>query len=281
MITVPNTPRARAAGFLAALRTAEGPIPAERVAVIVAHPDDETIGIGGQLPRMQGVTIVHVTTGAPANMMDGRAHGFLTSSAYAARRRAELRAAMACASVPENALYCLGLTDQEAFLYLPEIARRLAAFLAGRTIEVVITHPYEGGHPDHDATAFGVHAASALLSGSGRSAPGLVEMAFYHAGPAGLQTQCFLPAPDYPELALELDEHAWQCKQRMIAAHETQRRTLAQFTSRIERFRTAGEYDFAALPNDGLLYYEKFDWGATGPLWQVKAVTALAELGLT
>jgi len=30
----------------------------ERLAVIVAHPDDETLGIGSQLPNLAGNTIV-------------------------------------------------------------------------------------------------------------------------------------------------------------------------------------------------------------------------------
>ncbi|RAI45095.1 hypothetical protein CH341_05945, partial [Rhodoplanes roseus] len=40
-------------------------IDAGRVGVIVAHPDDETLGCGGQLARLYGVQVAIVTDGAP------------------------------------------------------------------------------------------------------------------------------------------------------------------------------------------------------------------------
>jgi LmbE family N-acetylglucosaminyl deacetylase len=52
----------------------------------------------------------------------------------------------------------LGIPDQAASLGLAGLARRLAVQLAASGAEVVVTHAYEGGHPDHDATAFAVHA---------------------------------------------------------------------------------------------------------------------------
>jgi len=57
------------------------------VAVVVAHPDDETIAIGGQLARMTGVRIVHVTDGAPEDMKDAEANSFARREDYAATRR--------------------------------------------------------------------------------------------------------------------------------------------------------------------------------------------------
>ena len=44
--------------------------------------------------------------------------------------------------------------------------------------EQVITHPYEGGHPDHDACAF---AARAAVRHSANKAK-LMEFTSYHAG---------------------------------------------------------------------------------------------------
>src|ERR687893_223357 len=116
----------RAQAFLDLLaREADDSILAERIAIVVAHPDDETIGIGGQLSRLRGVTIVHVTDGAPRNDAAAQAHGFQTPEDYAAARREELRAALALADAADHALVNLGVADQEASLHLPDLARRL------------------------------------------------------------------------------------------------------------------------------------------------------------
>src|SRR5205085_11027704 len=83
--------------FLQLLGTRGAAIPAGRAALVVAHPDDETLGLGGQLPRLNGLTIIHVTDGAPRNRHDASRHGFATAAAYAAARRRAPEAAVALA----------------------------------------------------------------------------------------------------------------------------------------------------------------------------------------
>ena len=55
--------------------------------IVVAHPDDETIGLGAQLGRFEDALLVHVTDGAPRDGDDARNYGFASVADYAAARR--------------------------------------------------------------------------------------------------------------------------------------------------------------------------------------------------
>ena len=245
------------------------------VAVVVAHPDDETIGCGAVLRRLPLVRVVHVTDGAPRDMIDAVRLGLSSRESYAMVRGAELTAALALAGVPPSRQVRLGLTDQRAAFALDELAHRLEPLL--RQVRIVITHAFEGGHPDHDATAFAVHAACALIAGHGQS-PHIIEMPLYRAGNDGWALQSFLPGGELGEtVVLSADER--ELKRRMMAAHSSQRASLSPFGLDRERFRSAPAYDFRELPNGGALLYERYPWGMNGALWRELAASARAKLG--
>jgi LmbE family N-acetylglucosaminyl deacetylase len=250
------------------------------VLVVVAHPDDESVGIGGHLREMPRATIVHVTDGAPQDLYDAQAYGFSDWQGYAAARRDELTAAVAEAGIGPEALLALGIPDQQAAHNMARLARKLARLFAEREPRLVFTHPFEGGHPDHDATAFAVWAACGMMAEAGRRPPERLEMAFYHAGLHRPIFQDFAAEPRIPRLEVELDEAALDVKRRMLMRHATQRQTLAPFGASVERFRAAPDYDFRALPNDGRLYYETLPVNFAGVDWLRLIEAAYDELGL-
>jgi len=263
--------------FLAGIADPERPPLLFTTAVVVAHPDDETIGCGSLLPRLPDLTIIHVTDGAPRNGGDAERRGFASPEAYAAARRRELEAAVELAGILPDQLVSLAWPDQEASLHMAEIAADLARRLAGA--EIVLTHAYEGGHPDHDAAALAVHAARRLI-GRNRAPPEIIEMPLYRAGPDGWRIQSFPQGPDAVEILLELTPEERQKKDSMLAAHATQSDVLTFFSSEAERFRRSPDHDFSQLPNGGILHYERQAWGMTGARWLDLAGSALAELGL-
>jgi LmbE family N-acetylglucosaminyl deacetylase len=248
-----------------------------RTAVIVAHPDDESIGCGAQLSRFSDLGVIHVTDGAPPNGVDARRLGFAGPAEYAQARRGELETAMALVGLTPEQLLSLNWPDQEASANIPAIARELARILAGT--DVVLTHAFEGGHPDHDSTALAVHAACALLGRDGH-APAIVEMPLYRTGPEGMAAQSFAPVEDGAECLIQLDWEQQRLKQAMYAAHASQHDVLLLFGVDTERFRAAPSYDFSQPPNGGLVYYDGRPWSMTSERWHGLAAGALAELGM-
>src|SRR6478735_3593004 len=108
------------------------------------------------------------------------------------------------------------------------VARALVRLFLERATDIVLTNAYEGGHPDHDAAAFAVHAAVELLRREGRDIA-IVEMPFYRADGDGWAVQRFAPAPAAVETVLALGDRDRAMKRQMLAAHSTQAGMLALF----------------------------------------------------
>ena len=152
--------------------------------VVVAHTDDEILGAGSRLPLLREARFVYVSDGAPPEGTDAARHG-LSVRGYRQARRHEREVALGLCGIAPDRVIDIGVPDQQTSFHLADIARRLADLVRQREVHAVLTQPYEGGHPDHDATAFAVHAAVALVRARGAAAPEIVEMAGYHAGPNG------------------------------------------------------------------------------------------------
>jgi LmbE family N-acetylglucosaminyl deacetylase len=251
-----------------------------RAMVVVAHADDETIALGARMERLHEAHFVHVTDGAPRNEQDSRAHGFATLAEYRQARVRELEEMFRVAGFDRVSQSRLNVPDQEATLNLAEITRQIARQIAHHEPEVIFTHPYEGGHPDHDACAFATHHAVDLHRARGGTRPLIIEAPFYNAGPGGFETGRFLSATEsMAEVAYELSEMEKQRKHALIACFVTQRETLKGFHDATERFRIAPVYDFTRPPHAGNVLYDEHPWGMKSGRFCQLAEQAEEELG--
>ncbi|MBW3616870.1 MAG: PIG-L family deacetylase [Proteobacteria bacterium] len=243
-----------------------------RTALVFAHPDDETAAVGGIMDRFETLGLTVVTDGAPYDMGDALRAGFASREAYAEARAAELEAALAALGVQPDRR-ALELVDQTAVEHLAALTRTAVEMLEG--CAVVITHPYEGGHPDHNACAFAVQNACRLM----QRAPVRLEAPFYRARGGERVVGEFQAHPACPETTFTLSPERLAAKRAALAVYRSQAAVLSWFDPAMERLRPAPDYDFIR-PSGETALYDAWGWALTSAAWRGKAAAALVELGL-
>lgn len=249
---------------------AASPFADRHVLLIVAHQDDEVLGAGAQFPSFGQLSILHVTDGA-GFMPAARAKGFPSLQAYSATRTREMRSAVATSGV-EAAFHSLDIRELETSFHLASLVRQLVRAINGIGPDIILTHPYEGGHPDHDAVAFGVQHAVRQLPWS---VPVWEFTSYHREGSASVHGK-FLPNGDAP-LRLELTDAQRAQKQRMLDRFVSQLSVVAEFPLDAESFRPAPAYDFAHPPHTRPLGYELQGWGMPAMIWLTAARQVLKD----
>jgi len=233
----------------------------ENALVVVAHPDDEVIGCGILMQRMEEVRVAFATDGAPLDRKFWPKYD--SREQYASVRKLEACDALAYAEIDQLQYLTTAegstVPDQELFRNLDAAADSLLSIVKRVSPKILLTLAYEGGHPDHDCCNFLVHHIS---SQSGVPA---WEMPLYHLAPGGFTRQQFLDK-DNTELMLDPSFNENKTKQLMMAAYSSQADFLMTFSSHRERFRplAADRYDYFHPPHAGQLNYESWGWPITG-----------------
>jgi len=204
-----------------------------KILLLVAHPDDETIGCSGLLQRASSALVVFAVDGAPPHYGFENKYGSLQQ--YSDTRFLEashaLRALPHCSFrrlVRQNGAH---FVDQHLFEQLPEALTLLNQFVSRFSPDFIVTHAYEGGHIDHDACHFlAVHIACAH---------GLMVMEFPSYWKAEDGRDVFQQFRDgrNDDVILKLSEQEIEVKRQMLESYRTQQGLTAVFHLHTERFR--------------------------------------------
>lgn len=229
--------------------------------IVVAHADDETIAAS----RLMGTfpadcTLLHTTDSAPKNPKYFERAGCDSREQYAGLRRAELMAAMQLTGIQPAQCHLAPVPDQDAVVHLVLLAKTIAGFFP---VDLIITHAYEGGHPDHDATALAVAMAVRCTGIEVKEFPA------YHAAGGNLVAGEFIPnASRAAEERIHLSAEDSARKKAMFGCFRSQQHLMDRFSMTQELFRLAPEYDFLQPPHAGKLYYETRDLSWTYSRWR-------------
>jgi LmbE family N-acetylglucosaminyl deacetylase len=225
--------------------------------VVVAHPDDESVSCAALLRRMAEKRLVFCTDGAPHDAKFWQRFG--SRNDYRDLRRREALAAMRIIGAKESDF--LDFPDQELFRNLDSALARLDAVADEFKPDALLTHAYEGGHPDHDACAFLV----SLLAE--KSQVPAWEMPLYHRADGDRALQQFIAREGIKKSdVLEIDPTPDEVRRKraMIEAYGSQGDIIHHFGAGKELFRRQPAYDFTRPPHPGMLNYEEWRWPMTG-----------------
>jgi LmbE family N-acetylglucosaminyl deacetylase len=214
------------------------------------------VGSGALLQRIDDPIVVFVTDGAPRSRYFWESHGSRESYARVRAREAEL--ALAAAGIAH--WHVLRgedpIADQELYLNLRAAYDALSQVIEWETPHAIVSHAYEGGHPDHDACSF-----LASLALRQYELP-VWEMPLYHRAGGTVRSQSFIDHTGEIEVHPSVDER--ERKRLMFSAYTSQTHVLGGFANPVERFRPIANYDFARVPHPGVLNYEGWQWPMVG-----------------
>lgn len=256
---------------------------AERLLVLVAHPDDETIGASVALGRWPGAMVVYLTDGAPRDPQFRSPYVSGSRDLYACVRAEEAASALAHVNVSAERIVFLSGVDQEAIFHVRRLIEEWVPIVREFKPSVIITHAYEGGHPDHDTAVLVAHVGRQIAARQTGSRPELLEMTSYHAVEGRRMTGQFLTRPRLaasdiePAVQLKMSIEERRRKARMMGCYVSQWHVLSDIPLEPEKLRPAPLYDFTRPPHEGTLWYETLGWSPTGARWRELAAQVLAE----
>lgn len=235
--------------------------------IFAAHPDDEIIGIASCLTRFAKILVVYITDGVPRDISFTQYAGFTTQDEYCRARYTETICALEKVNFhKENALW-LHYFDQEVHTRIIDLMEEVKKIIIDYEPRIVITHPYEGGHPDHDTVALCVSVISKRIN---RIQPSFSHLEFTsynnYLGIPNFQT--FIPYRYYPEITMNLTDEEQLIKNQQLNCHKSQAKMLQNFHTKFEKMRFAPDYNFYNPPHSGTLFYETLGWNITKEQWR-------------
>lgn len=238
-----------------------------KILIIAAHPDDEVIGAGLVIMYHPDSIILHLTDGAPVNMHDALHAGFSSRDEYSSCRLKELSTALTLIDIHSDQCFNLNIIDQNSVYCIPDIITTIIDFINRYKPDIILTHSYDGGHPDHDTASFATWAACKILLKKDQCTPVIAEFATYHGKCKQISRLDFLPYGEIPEFKLYLAKYEQTLKTKLFEHYKSQFDILKHFPVTHECYRLQPNYNFKQPPLTDYILYDSYNWGINSYIW--------------
>ena len=212
-----------------------------KVLVLVAHPDDESIGCSALLQRSTEALVVFAVDGAPLHYGFESSFGSLLNYSETRFREAARALGLIPNCSPRRLLATDGtwFVDQHLFLNLPVAFRSLLPIAQEFAPDLLVSHAFEGGHIDHDACHVLARQTARALSLRH------LEFPLYWRSEQGQDIFQRFRESRHGEFVLDLSPQELLVKRQMLAEYRTQQRVTSLFRPETERFRLTIQDDLA------------------------------------
>lgn len=216
-----------------------------RTVLLVAHPDDESIGAGLLLQRLRHAYIVFCANGPSWWPPDWLNYGLPHTRAQL--RKQEAHHAIGITG-KNHSIQFLGYPDGWLVTHLNDAYRSLDHLLRAWQPQHLVTHVFEGGHEDHDACSFLACQLSKTFNFQ------VWEMPLYYrdSSTGAVIRQAFTADDPDDEIITPISGSELEVKRAMLSAHESQREIIARFDPTIEKFRRQPLHDYSRGPKDAV-----------------------------
>jgi LmbE family N-acetylglucosaminyl deacetylase len=198
-----------------------------RILLVGAHPDDIVLAASSILAQATDVYCAIVTSGARRD----------DPSSLALVRRAEEIQAMSVFGIGADRLHFLDIFDQDCHNKLDTLISGLISLMRELRTDLVITHDYEQGHPDHDASAFCVAMAA------DRCGIACYVYPLYHRINGEVKF-CSFREETADTITHRLSEGDLALKSRALSAYRSQQGVIKDFPLASESFRSLRTVDW-------------------------------------
>ena len=239
----------------------------DSVVILVPHPDDEVIGCGILLNRLQkrgiNVHLVFMTLGLPCeNRMSETAKGrYGSHQEYRELRLSESNSVVN--NIEIESLTRFPFFSRELHNHLPKAESLVREQIRIDSSPLILVPAYEGAHPDHDATHL-IGRRIAIETGLA-----VIEYAGYNIQDGMKTFQKFIPDRERHEWHLSPTATEIDWKRTLLSQYQSQASILNNFTPEIETFRIPPDYDYSKPAPCGLPFYETWNSGiAASPIYE-------------